>query len=91
MNPHDALVKCGNYTDGCFVSVGRTPQLAEIYGILRFDESVAIGFIKVSAVLWAMSNRGDGDGDGITIKNLSHLVNDKADKLIEAASRKANQ
>lgn len=82
INPNDSLVSCGKYKDNCYVSVGRTPQLAEIYGILVFDETVAIGFVVVNAVLWSMSNGGDGDGDGITIKNLSELVNNKIDRQL---------
>lgn len=82
MNPNDSLVKCGKYEDKCFVSVGRTPQLAEIYAILVLDETVAVGFVVVNAVLWSMANGGDGDGDGITIKNLSELVNNKIDKQL---------
>ncbi len=87
INPNDGLVKAGKYQDKCYVSVGRTPQLAEIYGILVFDETVAVGFVAVSAVLWSMSNGGDGDGDGVCIKNLSYLVNDKADRALMSSKK----
>lgn len=75
MNPSDDLVRVGKYFDGCYVSISRTPQIAEIYAVLELSDKVHVGYVECSAIHWALSNRGDGDGDGCNVKNLSSLVN----------------
>ncbi|WP_199330919.1 MULTISPECIES: A1S_2505 family phage non-structural protein [unclassified Calothrix] len=62
MNPNDDIVKVGGYIEGSVVAVYRTPQIAKLYCIVVMDENVSLGHIEVNALLWAKSNRGDGDG-----------------------------
>jgi hypothetical protein len=60
VNPHDDLVKVGNYKAGDYCAMFRTPQIAKCYGVLLFDETVSIGHIECNAFLNAKTHRGDG-------------------------------
>jgi hypothetical protein len=60
VNPHDDLVKVGNYKAGDYCALFRTPQIAKCYGVLLFDETVSIGHIECNAFLNAKTHRGDG-------------------------------
>jgi hypothetical protein len=72
-NPNDDLVKQGYLKEGNFYGVSRTPMVSRFYAVLLLSEDVPIGSIKVDAMTWAMSNRGDGDGDPITLEDVSNL------------------
>ena len=82
VNPHDDLVKVGNYKAGDYCAMFRTPQIAKCYGVLLFDETVSIGHIECNAFLNAKTHRGDGDGDPCAIEKLH--TPDNAHLIVEA-------
>lgn len=67
MNPNDDIVKEGRYKTGDFVSISRTPMIAKCYGVLVLSYAVSIGHLDVAGLMFALSNRGDGDGDPLDI------------------------
>jgi len=67
LNPEDEVVQAGNYRTGDFVSISRTPMVAKAYGVLVLSTSVAIGHLDISGKVFALSNRGDGDGDPVDL------------------------
>jgi len=62
-NPHDDMVKLLGIKEGDVVSFGRTPTVFRGYALARFSKEVAISGVEISAEIWALFNRGDGDGD----------------------------
>lgn len=74
-NPHDDLVRMGNYSEGEIVSISRAPMIAKFYGVIRFSEGVSIGHVEVSALIWALTNRGDGDGDPLAVTPDQQMTN----------------
>jgi hypothetical protein len=67
MNPHDEVIKEGGYHTGDFVSISRTPMIAKAYGVLVLSLDIAIGHLDTSGKVFALSNRGDGDGDPVDL------------------------
>jgi hypothetical protein len=70
VNPNDDLVRQGYLREKSIYAVSRTPMVSRFYAVVLFSEDVPVASVKVSAMTWAMSNRGDGDGDPITLENL---------------------
>lgn len=81
MNPHDEVVKAGNYKHGSIVSISRTPMIAKTFGILLLDNSVDIGHLEVCDMIFALTNRGDGDGDPVDILLERHLTDEEMEVL----------
>ena len=67
INPLDDIVREGGYKTGDFVSISRTPMIAKCYGVIILSWDVAIGHLDVCGLMFATSNRGDGDGDPVDL------------------------
>lgn len=78
MNPDDEVALVGGYQTGDFCSVSRTPMIAKSYGVIVLSRDVAVGHLDVSGKVFALSNRGDGDGDpcDLSKENGSVSIND---------------
>ena len=67
INPLDDIVREGGYKTGDFVSISRTPMIAKCYGVIILSWDVAIGHLDVCGLMFATSNRVDGDGDPVDL------------------------
>jgi hypothetical protein len=74
MNPADDMVKLLRVKEGDIVTFGRTPMVYRGYALVRFSKEVAISGVEVSAEMWALFNRGDGDGDPEDTRNEMTLM-----------------
>jgi hypothetical protein len=81
LHPNDEIVKEGKYKTGDFVSISRTPMIAKCYGVLVLSTSVTIGHLDVAGLMFALSNRGDGDGDPVDINKENGSIS--KDALVE--------
>jgi hypothetical protein len=69
LNPQDDMVRLLGVKEGDIVTFGRTPTVFRGYALCRFSPEVAISGVEVSAEMWALFNRGDGDGDPEDTRN----------------------
>lgn len=74
LNPDDDSVRMLHAADGDIVSFGRTPMVYRGYALLKLCARTAIATTGVSAEVWAMFNRGDGDGDPEDNENSQELM-----------------
>lgn len=69
MNPTDDMVQLLKVKEGDIITFGRSPMVYRAYAIVRLHPEVAIGSVEISAEVWAVFNRGDGDGDPLDTRN----------------------
>lgn len=77
INPLDDIVLEGGYKTGDFVSISRTPMIAKCYGVIVLSWDVAIGHLDVCGLMFATSNRGDGDGDPVDLTKENGCISRK--------------
>jgi hypothetical protein len=71
INPFDDMVREGRIKDGMLAAIYRSPQINLLFGVIELTNTVPVSFIECDWVHWAQSNRGDGDGDSVTLILLS--------------------
>ena len=74
VHPDDDILRLLHAEDGNIVSFGRTPMVYRGYALLKVCERTAIGTTGISAEVWALYTRGDGDGDPNDDENTEELM-----------------
>lgn len=74
LHPDCAMVVEGGYKQGDVVLVQRVPMTSFLFCEVRISEKGAVAYAQLLPHVWAMSNEGDTDGDGIVLYSTFNKV-----------------